>query len=140
VSFVIVRDCNRTLHEALCCLHLQERLTKQINISQHTCRKLKESEAINSDINKQLAEKEKVLKSNTEKQKQLQSAIDSLTKTVESLNWTVQRVSTCKVQVVTTLKWTKMFTAINRVKCRPNTGVSLNFLASNFKDFFGKYS
>ena len=124
MSFVSVCECDSTLQEALCCLHLQERLTKQINKTRAISRKLKESEAINSHLKKQLAAKEKVLKSNNEKQKQLQSAIDGLTKTVESLNWTVQRVSTCKVQAVTTLLWTNVVPAINRVKCRPNTGIS----------------
>jgi len=123
-SFVGVCECDSTLQEALCCLHLQELLIKQINTSRSTSRKLKDSEAINRHLKKQSAAKEKVLKSNNEKQKQLQSAIDGLTNTVQSLNRTVQRVSTCKIQVVTTLQWTEMFTAINRVKCRPNTGGS----------------
>ena len=120
VSFVSV--CHRTLQETLCCLHIQERLKKQINKSRATSRKLKESEAINSHLKKELAAKEKVLKSNNEKQEQLQSAIDGLTKTEGSLSQTVQRVCTCKVQYVMTLKWTKMFTAIIRVKFPPNPG------------------
>jgi uncharacterized protein YlxW (UPF0749 family) len=119
-----VCECDGVLQEALCCLHLQELLIKQINKSRSTSRKLKESEAINSHLKKQSAAKEKLLKSNNEKQEQLQSVIDGLTKTVESLNRTVQFVSTCKVNVVTTLKWTKMFTAINRVKFPPNSGGS----------------
>ena len=121
---VCVCVCDRPLQDALSYLLIQELLTNQINLSLATCRKPKESEAIKSDINKQLAAKEEVLNSNNENQKQLQSAIDDLTKAVQSLNRRVQRVSTCKVQAVTTLKWTKMFTAINRVKCRPNTGGS----------------
>jgi uncharacterized protein YlxW (UPF0749 family) len=96
--------CDTSLQGAFSYLLIQELLTKQINISLATCRKPKDSEALNSDTNKQLAAKGEVLKSNNEKQKQLQSAIDALTKTVQSLNWTVQRVSTCKVQTVTTLK------------------------------------
>jgi SMC interacting uncharacterized protein involved in chromosome segregation len=135
---VCVCECDRTLQEALCSLHIQERLTKQINKSRAISRKLKKSEAFNSHLKKELTAKGKVLKSNNEKQKELQSIIDGLTKTVESLNRTVQRVSTCKVHVVTTLKWTKMFTATNRVKCRPNTRVSYTFLA--FSVFCGKYS
>ena len=123
-SFVGVCECDSTLQEALCCLHLQELLIKQINTSRSTSRKLKDSEAINRHLKKQSAAKEKVLKGNNEKQKQLQSAIDGLTNTVQSLNRTVQLVSTCKVQYVTKLQWTKMFTAINRVKCRPNNGCS----------------
>ena len=51
---------------------------------QATCRKLKESEAVNIHLNKQLAAKEGVLKSNNVKQEQLQAAIDGLTKTEES--------------------------------------------------------
>ena len=121
---VCVCVCDRPLQDALSYLLIQELLTNQINLSLATCRKPKVSEAINSDINKQLAAKEEVLNSNNENQKQLQSAIDDLTKAVQSLNRRVRRVSTCKVQAVTTLKWTKMFTAINRVKCRPNTGGS----------------
>jgi len=113
---VCVCECDRTLQESLCYLQIQGRLTKQINKSQATCRKVMELEAVNSHLKKQLAAKEEDLKSNNEKQEQLQSVIDGLTKTVESLNRTVQRVSTCKILVVTTLNWTKVFTAINRVK------------------------
>ena len=133
---VCVCECDRTLQEAHCCLHLQERLAKQINKSRATSRKLKESEAINSRLKKELAAAEKVLKSNNESQKQLQSVIDGLTKTVDSLNRTVQRVSTFKVQVVTTRKWTKMFTAINRVKFWSNTVVSQTFWPQT-SGFFG---
>jgi len=92
-----------TLQKALCYLEIQECLTKQINKSQAICRKLKESEAVNSHLKKQLAAKEEILKSNNEKREQLQSLIDGLTKTMDSLNRKVQRVSTCKVQVVKTL-------------------------------------
>jgi len=80
-----------------------------------------ESEAVNSHLKKQSAAKEKVLKGHNGKLKQMQSVIDGLSKEVECLNRTVRLVSTCKIQVVTTLQWTKMFMVINRVKCWPNT-------------------
>jgi len=100
---VCVCECDRTLQESLCYLQIQERLTKQINKYQATCKKLKELEAVNSHLKKELAAKEEDLKSNSDKQEQLQSVIDGLTKTVESPNRTVQRVSTCKILVVKTL-------------------------------------
>jgi len=132
--------CDRKLRGVLCYFQFQENQTKQINISQATCKKLRESEAVNGHLKKELAAKGKVLKFNNKKQEQLQSLIDVLSKTAENPNRTVQRVITCKIQVVTTLKRTKMFSAINRFKFRPNTGVSQIFLCLYHQDLFGKYS
>jgi formyltetrahydrofolate synthetase len=91
-------------------LQIQERLTKQIRISQATDRNLTQSEAIisglekqldeyktkfqqseahNSGLKKQLEIKEEVLKNNNKTQIQLQTTIDGLTKT---LNQTIQRL------------------------------------------------
>jgi hypothetical protein len=52
--------------------------------------KLEESDSVSSDLKRQLEAKEEVLKSNNDKQKQLQTAVDSLTKTVDSLNKRLQ--------------------------------------------------
>ena len=110
-----------------------ECLTKQINKSQAICRKLKKSEAVKSRLKKQLAAKEEVLKNKNEEQEQLQSVVVGLTKTVQSLNRTVRRVITCKIQVVKTLNWNKILPAINRVTFLPTSGVSKTFSASIFR-------
>ena len=52
--------------------------------------KLEESDLFSSDLKRQLREQEEVQKSNKDKQKQLQTTIDDLTKTVESLNQRLQ--------------------------------------------------
>jgi len=134
--FVCVCVCvckwDRKLQEILCYLQIQECLTKQINKSQAICTKLKESEEVNSHLKKQLAAKEEVLKGNNEKQEQLQTLINDLTKTVKSLNRTVHRVSTCKIQVLKTLNWTKILPAINRVKFLPKMGFLRACSASTF--------
>jgi chromosome segregation ATPase len=67
-------------------LQLQEDLRKQVRISQATSKKLNKTEAVNSDLKKQLEVKEEVLKSINEKQTQLQTTIDGLTKTVDTMN------------------------------------------------------
>ena len=61
----------------------------------------------------------------------MQTTIDGLTKTVESLNQTVQLmsgqledVSTCKVEAVTASKWTEIPPAVNIVKVPPHNVVS----------------
>jgi chromosome segregation ATPase len=83
----------------MCYLQIQEKLTKQFLISQATDRNLTQSEAVISDLKKQLDEyktkletKEEVLKINNETQIQLQTDIDGLTKTVQSINPTIQRL------------------------------------------------
>jgi hypothetical protein len=100
--------CDITLQVLLCCLQLQEHLRKQILISQATSKELNKTEAVNNDLKKQLEVKEEVLKSINEKQTQLQTTIDGLTKRVESLNEMSQLlcelqkdVSTCKITAVT---------------------------------------
>jgi hypothetical protein len=52
--------------------------------------KLEQSDAVSSGLKKQLQEREEFLNSNVDKQKQLQTTIDGLTKTVESLNQRLQ--------------------------------------------------
>jgi chromosome segregation ATPase len=106
-------------------LQIQEHLTKEILILEATSRKLKQSETVISGLKKQLDEyktkfqqseavisglekqleiKEEVLKSNNETQIQLQTDIDGLTKTVESLKQrlceTQEHVSTYKIEAV----------------------------------------
>jgi hypothetical protein len=70
--------------------------------------KLEESNLVSSDLKRQLREQEEVLKSNKDEQKQLQTTIDDLTKTVESLNQRLQAlceppkfVSTFKIPALT---------------------------------------
>jgi predicted methyltransferase len=111
------------LQVPLCCLQLQEKLTKQFNISQAAASKLKQSEVVITGLKKKLEVKEEVLKSNNETQIQLQTDIDGLTKTVQSLNQMVQRlcdtpehVSTYKIEAVAMSKWTEISPAISRVK------------------------
>jgi hypothetical protein len=88
---------NVTSQVPLCYLQLQEQLTKQIHISQ-------KAEALHSNLKKQLEANEEVLKNVTDKQTQMQTAIDGLTKTVELINLrsqalcrTEENVSTSKV-------------------------------------------
>ena len=78
----------------------------------------------------QLEAKDGVLQSNNEKQKQLQATIDGLTKTVETLNQTLQLlcahpkdVSTRKVETDSTSKWTEIPPAVNIANVRPNNVV-----------------
>jgi ankyrin repeat protein len=52
--------------------------------------KIGESDSINSDLKRQLQAKDEVLKSDNDKQKQLQTTIDGLKKTVDSLNQRLQ--------------------------------------------------
>jgi chromosome segregation ATPase len=61
-----------------------------MRILQNASRELQEAEAVINDLKKQLEAKEEFLKSNNKKQEQLQSAISSLTKTLESLNQKAQ--------------------------------------------------
>ena len=67
------------------------------------------SEAVNNDLKKQLEAKEEVLRSKNVEKKQMQTAIDELTKTVDSVEHTVQElcalikdVSTCNIEAVST--------------------------------------
>ena len=124
------RERDRKLQAVLCYLQLQKNKKKTNKYIASYLPETTESEAVNSHLKEQSAAKRKVLKGNNEKQEQLQSAIDGLSKTVESLNRKVQFVYTCKVNVVTTLKWTKILPAINRVTFQPNTEVSKTFSAS----------
>jgi len=89
-------------------LQLQEQLTKQNHTFQATCSKHNKSEAVNTDLQTQLQSIEEVLNRNIEEQKQLQTAISRLTKTVGLQNQTVQvlcehpeKVSTCKLEAFT---------------------------------------
>jgi polyhydroxyalkanoate synthesis regulator phasin len=52
--------------------------------------KLEESNSVSSDLKRQLQEQEEIVKSNNDKQKQLQTTIDGLTETVEALNKRLQ--------------------------------------------------
>jgi predicted RNase H-like nuclease (RuvC/YqgF family) len=69
-------------------LQLQVHLTDQICISENASRELQKTEAVITDLKKQLEAKEEALKDSSEKRIQLQTVIDSLTKTVESLSQT----------------------------------------------------
>jgi hypothetical protein len=91
-------------------------------------------------LKKQLAAKEEVLKSISAKQEQLLIVIDGLTQTVESLNWTVQLVSTCKIQAVTAIKWSNVFPAINRVKSYTNYCGLLTLFCLQLQGLGWKYS
>jgi D-aminopeptidase len=51
---------------------------------------------------------------------------------VQSLNRTVRRVSTCKIQVVKTLNWAKILPAINRVTFLPT--VTVKYVTSQCYD------
>jgi septation ring formation regulator EzrA len=93
--------CDTTLQVTSCYLQLQEYLTQRIHESEATIgslsngldefkKKLEESNSVNSDLKRQLQAKDEVLKSNDNTQKQLQATLDSLTKTVESLNQRLQ--------------------------------------------------
>jgi chromosome segregation ATPase len=94
-------------------LQLQDDLTQQNHTLQTTARKLNESEAVNhhlqrqqdefkialeqsaslnSNLKKQLEAKEEVLQSRNEENKQMQTRIDSLIKTVGTVNRTVQEL------------------------------------------------
>jgi chromosome segregation ATPase len=84
--------------------------------------KFEQSEAVISGLKKQLEIKE-VLKNNNETQIQLQTDIDGLTKTVQSLNQTIQRlcetpehVSTYNIAAFPLSKWSEISPAISRVK------------------------
>jgi predicted nuclease with TOPRIM domain len=121
--------CDITLQETLCYLQIQEYPTKQILISQDTDRNLTQSEAVNSDLKKQLDEyktkleiKEEFLKNIIETQTQLQTDLDGLKRTVQSMNKTIQRlcetpehVSTYKIAAVALSKWTEISQDICRV-------------------------
>jgi polyhydroxyalkanoate synthesis regulator phasin len=93
--------CDTKLSLPLCHSQLQEYLTQRIHrteIDRNVLRnqldefkmKLEESNSVSSDLKRQLQEQEEVLKSNNDKQKQLQTTIDGLTKTVELLNKRLQ--------------------------------------------------
>jgi cell shape-determining protein MreC len=111
-------------------LQIQEDLTKQVLISQATSIALKNTEAVNNVLKKQLDEyktkletKEEFVKNNNKTQIQLQTDIDGLTKTVQSMNQTIQwlcetpqRVSTYKIAAVALSKWTEISPDISRVK------------------------
>ena len=122
--------CHITSQVTLCYFQPQEQLNKEISIRKALSRKLNESEAgnnhlqsqisefkkqleqsasVNIDLKKQLEAKEEVLRSKNEEKKQMQTAIDELTKTADSFNHTVQElcakgkdVSTCKVKAAST--------------------------------------
>jgi uncharacterized coiled-coil DUF342 family protein len=73
-------------------LQIQEKLTNQILLSQATSKELNKTVALNNDLKKQLEVKDEVLKSINEKQTQLHTAIDDLTKSVNSINQAVQKL------------------------------------------------
>jgi len=52
--------------------------------------KLKESESVSGDLKRQVQAKDEVLKSHKDKENQMQTTIDGLKKTVESLNERLQ--------------------------------------------------
>ena len=93
--------CDITLQVPLCCLQIQEDLRKQINISQATSKELNMSIAVNIDLKKQLEVKEEVLKSINETE--LHTAIDGLTKTVDRINQAVQRLFEKQEKLQTTI-------------------------------------
>jgi myosin heavy subunit len=70
--------------------------------------KLEESNSVKNDLKKQLESKEELLQSDNKKQKELQTTIDGVKKTVGLLKWASKwlcehpkDVSTCKVEFVT---------------------------------------
>jgi chromosome segregation ATPase len=73
-------------------LQIQEHLRNELHTSKATARKLNDSEFLNSELKKQLAFKEEVLKSINEKQTKLHTTINGLTKTVDSMNHAVQKL------------------------------------------------
>jgi predicted translin family RNA/ssDNA-binding protein len=97
-------------------------------------------------LNEQLQAKEEVLNFNIETRKQMQTAIDEITRREETNNRTIQElreeqkqlvatiddltktmepdVSTCKLEAVTSSKWSEKLPAIILVKFRKNTDVS----------------
>jgi predicted DNA-binding ArsR family transcriptional regulator len=84
----------------LCSLQLQEELTTQIRV-------LKETQAVRNNLKKKVETQEQVLKNVTDKQTQMQTAIDGLIKAVEIINLRSQAlcmiqtdVSTCKVPAI----------------------------------------
>ena len=93
--------CDATLPVTLSYSQLQESLEVQIqnaevinlrlrNQLDEFKMKIGESDSINSDLKRQLQAKDEVLKSDNDKQKQLQTTIDGLKKTVDSLNQRLQ--------------------------------------------------
>ena len=103
-------------------------------------------------LKEQIEAKEEVLNVKIETQKQLQTRIDDQTKREEANNRTVQElrekqkelqatineliktvepdVSTCKVEAVTTSKWSENLPSINVVKYGTNTNVSYTYSTS----------
>lgn len=101
MGFVCLYVCDTTLQVTVWYSQLQEDLTQRIRLEEAANSrlrnqldefkmKLEQSDSVSSDLKRQLQEQEAVLKSNKDKQKQLQTTIDSLTKTVDSLNQRLQ--------------------------------------------------
>jgi hypothetical protein len=99
--FVCLFVCDTSLEVTVWYSQLQERLTQRIHeaeaINNHIRNqlyefktKLEQSDSVSSDLKRQLQEQKEVLKTNKDKQEQLQTTIDGLTKTVESLNRRLQ--------------------------------------------------
>jgi polyhydroxyalkanoate synthesis regulator phasin len=93
--------CDTTLPVPVWYLQLQDHLRDRIRVAEAANdvlreqldkfkMKLEQSDAVSSDLKKQLQAKEDLLKNNIDKEKQLQTTIDGLTKTVDSLNQKLQ--------------------------------------------------
>ena len=99
--FVCFYVCDTTVQIPVCCLQLQKYLTSQIHeveadnaplryqIDEFKM-KLQQSDSISSDLKRQLQEQEELVKSSKDRQKQLQTTVDELTKTVGALNQRLQ--------------------------------------------------
>jgi len=120
----VLQNCNETLGQ----------LNRTV---QELVEKEKELQATIDGQTKTLNANNRTVQELGEIRKQLQANIDGLTKTVEALNRTVQLlcehpkdVSTCKVETISTSKWTEIPPAINIANFRPNNIVWYTYSAS----------
>ena len=130
-----LRECQKELQATI------DGLTKTEKANNRKVQELRESQ---KQLQATIGDQTKIVKANNrtvqelrENQKQLQANIDGLTKTVEALNQTVlllrkhpKDVSTCKVETVSTSKWTEIPPAINIANFRPNNIVWYTYSAS----------
>jgi soluble cytochrome b562 len=104
--------------------------------------KLEQSASNNSDLKKQLEAKEEILLRKNEEKKQMQTAIDELTKTLDSVDQTVKElcgqvknVSTCKIEAVST--FTEVPYSVKYVKFGSNIHVSVKCSTAIIRVAFG---
>ena len=117
---------------------MQEQLKAETHISEAAFRSLNlEKDEFKSKLQQTAEANNRTVQELRESQEQLQATIDGLTKTVEALNQTVQllckhskEVSTCKVETVSTSKWTEIPPAINIANFRPNNIVWYTYSTS----------